>query len=139
LRTVAAVALGVIGGDENLDKLRAMLDDTNPDVRYNAAVRLAQRGDAAAAPTLVEMLDQQETAGVDIEKNKEMRPFKRALITINALRATGQLSEKNDVADLGPLKNAVEKLLAGDASGEMRIEATSTLRQINARPTATAK
>ncbi len=37
-------------------------------MRYNAAVRLAQRGDVAAVPVLAEMLDQKETAGVDVEK-----------------------------------------------------------------------
>src|SRR5262249_45593021 len=55
-RSVAAVALGTIGAPAMLDKLRFMLEDTHPDVRYNAAARLAQQGDAAAVDTLVEML-----------------------------------------------------------------------------------
>ena len=133
IRTVTAVAMGVIGGAKNLERLRAMLEDTNPDVRYNAATRLAHHGDLAAVQTLNEMLDQDETVGVEIEKNEEMRPFKRALITLNALRAVGQLAEKSSAADLGTLKAAVEKLLSGDATGEIRIEATSALRLLNAR------
>ena len=83
-----------------------MLDDTNPDVRYNAAVRLAQQGDAAAVPVLAEMLDQGEDAGVVIEKREEMRPYKRALITVNALRATAQLVEKSPTVDARPLREA---------------------------------
>ena len=79
------------------------------------------------------MLDPAEMAGVTIEKQEEMRPFKRALITLNALRAVGQLAEKNSTADLGPLKVAVEKLMASDASGEIRVEATGTLRRLDAR------
>ena len=55
------------------------------------------------------------------------------MITLNALRAVGQLAEKNPTADLGPLKAAVEKLLASDASGEIRVEATSALRRLDAR------
>ena len=80
--------MGVIGGDAVLDKLRFMLEDTHPDVRYNAAARLAHHGDAAAVPVLVEMLDPDEQAGVEVEKQEDMRAFKRSLITINALRAT---------------------------------------------------
>jgi len=132
-RSVAAVDLGVIGTARMLDKLHFMIDDGDPNVRYNAATRLAQRGDAAALPVLLEMLDPQETAGVDIEKNPELRPFKRALITINALRAGGQLGEKNRVADLGELKTAVDALLAGDASGEIRVVATLVQRQLEDR------
>jgi HEAT repeat protein len=132
-RNVAAVALGVIGTPRMTEKLHFMLADGNVDVRYNAAVRLAQRGDAEAIGVLVEMLDPAETAGVEAEKNPEMRPFKRALITINALRAAGQLADKNAEADLGTLRAAVEKLLEGDAAGEIRIEATSLLRKLNER------
>jgi HEAT repeat protein len=132
-RTVAAVVLGVLGGEKNIKRLHALLDDTNPDVRYNAATRLAHHGDAAAVGVLSEMLDPAEMAGVTVEKQEEMRPFKRALITLNALRAVGQLAEKNSTADLSPLKVAVEKLLASDASGEIRVEATSALRRLDAR------
>ena len=134
MRTVAAVVLGVLGGEKNIERLHALLDDTNPDVRYNAATRLAHHGDAAAVGVLAEMLDPTETAGVTLEKEEEMRPFKRALITLNALRAVGQLAEKNSTADLGSLKAAVEKLMAGDASGEIRIEATTRSARLDARP-----
>ena len=132
-RSVAAVALGVIGTPAMKDKLHFLLEDANPDVRYNAAARLAQQGDVAAVPVLVEMLDQQETAGVDVEENVEMRPFKRALITVNALRASSQLAEKNAQADLASLRDAVEKLLASDPTPEIRIEATATLQHFESR------
>ncbi len=135
-RATATVALGVIGGPEFLEKLRVMAEDTHPDVRYNAATRLALHGDIAAVPVLAEMLDADENAGVDVEPEIKMRPLKRAVITINALRATGQLAAKNHDADLGTLQAAVEKLLAGDAVGELRVEATNAQRQLNARTAA---
>jgi HEAT repeat protein len=138
-RNVAAVALGIIGTPAMIEKLNLMLEDANPDVRYNAAVRLAQRGDAAALAVLLEMLDPEETAGVESEKIAEMQPFKRALITVNALKAAKQLAETNSDADLSPLEPAVEKLLAGDASGEIRIEATSLARVLKNRAAASAK
>jgi HEAT repeat protein len=127
------VALGVIGGEKFLERLRVMAEDTNPDVRYNAATRLAHHGDSASVPMLVEMLDQNENAGVDVEPEEKMRPRKRVLITINALRAAGQLAEKNPEADLSALKAAVEKLLAGDLPSDVRVEATGALRELNAR------
>jgi HEAT repeat protein len=132
-RSAAAVAMGVVGSPELLEKLRYMLDDSNPDVRYNAATRLAHHGDVAAVPMLAEMLDPSETAGVNQEKEEALRPLKRNLIAVNALRAAAQLAEQNRDADLTPLKQAVEKLLAGDVGGEVRIEATNTLRILKAR------
>jgi HEAT repeat protein len=132
-RAVSAVALGVIGGPKNLARLREMLDDLDADVRYNAAVRMAQHGDEAAVPVLVEMLDQYETAGVESEKSAEMRPFKRALITINALRAAAQMAEKNPRANIEPLVAAVDKLDSADLEGELRLEVTNTSRQLHER------
>jgi HEAT repeat protein len=132
-RNVAAVAMGVIATPEFRERLEAMLEDSNPDVRYNAAVRLAHLGDASAAPVLAEMLDPDEQAGIESEKQAEMRPFKRALITVNALRATGQLAEKNSQADLAALQSAVERLLATNVQGEMRVEGQAALRQLEAR------
>jgi HEAT repeat protein len=132
-RDVAAVAMGVIATPEFRERLGAMLEDSNPDVRYNAAVRLAHLGDVSAVPVLAEMLDPDELAGIESEKQQEMRPFKRALITVNALRATGQLAEKSPQADLTALQSAVERLLASKIEGEMRVEAQAALRQLDAR------
>jgi hypothetical protein len=132
-RATATVALGVIGGDKFIERLHVMAEDTNPDVRYNAATRLAHHGDVAAVPVLAEMLDQGENAGVDAEPEEKMRPRKRVIITINSLRATGQLAEKNPAADLSSLKAAIEKLLAGDVPSDVRVDATAVLRQLNAQ------
>ncbi len=137
-RGAAAVAMGVIGGDVFRERLRGMLDDSNPDVTYNAATRLAHYGELAAVPVLAEMLDQDETAGVKLEKEVALQPAKRALITMNALRATLQLAKANPKADLSPLKLAVEKLLAGGAQGQVDMEATVVLRELDGRPAAAA-
>ena len=138
-RAAAAVAMGVIGGQPFIDKLHVMVEDSNPDVRYNVATRLAHHGDVAAVNVLAEMLDPDEQAGVELESEKDMRPFKRVVITINALRACCQLSEKNPDADLSTLTLAIEKLLKGKVDGEIRIEATSVLRQLQARAPSTGK
>jgi hypothetical protein len=133
IRAVAAVAMGVIGGETYIDKLHFMLEDSHPDVRYNAAVRLASRGDLAAVDVLSEMLDQNERAGVEAEQEVKMRDFKRSLITINALRATAQLAETNPTADLGALESAVDKVRESDAPADIRVEATGALRKLRSR------
>jgi HEAT repeat protein len=132
-RSAAAVAIGVIGGPTFVEVLDRLLEDTNPDVRYNAATRLAHLGDVASVSVLAEMLDLDQVAGVELEKEKELQPFKRVLITINGLRATSQLAEKNPEADLSSLADGVQKLLAGDINAEVRIDATSVLRQLKSR------
>jgi len=137
-RAAAAVALGVVGAPTYVEKLHVMIEDAHPDVRYNAALRLAHLGDAASVPVLVEMLDANEQAGVETEKQEDMRDFKRAVITVNALRAAGQLAAKHPSDDLSPLEQAVEKLIAGKPSGEISIEATSVLRQLQSAGAATA-
>lgn len=138
-RAAAAVAMGVVGAPAFTERLHALLEDAHPDVRYNAAARLAHLGDAAAVPVLVEMLDPEELSGIEVEKQQEMRPFKRAVITINALRAGEQLAEKNTSADLGALAAAVKTLLASDPRGETRVEATNLLRLLEERTAATAR
>jgi HEAT repeat protein len=138
-RAAAVVAMGVIGGPTFLEKLHVMLEDTHPDVRYNAATRLAHHGDAAATDVLIEMLDQDERAGVEAEKEKDMRDFKRSLITINALRAVEQLAETNPTADLRPLESAVDKLRDSKAPPDIRLEATAALRQLRGRPSQSAR
>jgi len=137
-RIRATASLGVIGTPRMLEKLHFMIEDANPDVRYNAATRLAQRGDEKALPVLLEMLDPDEKAGVEAEEDPKMQPFKRALITINALRAAGQLAQENKDADLGQLRAALEKLLKSGVTGEMRIEATALAGQLERRAAARA-
>ena len=132
-RAAAAVAMGVVGGEPFIEKLHFMLMDTHPDVRYNAAVRLAQHGDVAAVEVLTEMLDQEEQAGVDTEKEENMRPFKRSLITINALRAVEQLAASNSSADLSGLEIAVDKVRESNAPPDIRVAATAALRQMRSR------
>lgn len=60
LRTYAAFALGFFGGPESASALKAMLDDPERDVRYNAAAALARRGDMAAVGNLREMLSDKD-------------------------------------------------------------------------------
>ena len=130
LRSSAAFTLGVLGGAEAEKQLTAMLRDVYPDVRYNAATGLARHGNTACLGVLLEMLDANETAGIDVEKQEAARPFKRALILINALRAVEQLAAANRSADLAPVKPAVVRLSHADVSPQVRISAREVLRSL---------
>ncbi len=130
IRKTAAVALGMIGGEQSLARLGAMLADSDADVRYNAAMRLAARGDARAVPVLADMLDPEETAGIDLEQAEEMRPYKRALIVTNAIRASEQLLKANPAAGFGPIRQQLERLLAANPDRDQKVAAAELLEQL---------
>jgi HEAT repeat protein len=64
LRKAAVHALGAFPVEEARAALVTALSDPVTDVRWNAAIALARRRDAAAAPVLLGMMDRAELAGV---------------------------------------------------------------------------
>ena len=133
LRSAAAFTLGVFGGPEAETELAALLSDAYPDVRYNAATGLARHGNVKAVDVLLEMLDPNETAGVDVEKQEPARDFKRAVILVNALRAAGQLAAANPSVDLSRLERAIERLARAEVDGAVRVEAADVLDRLRTR------
>jgi hypothetical protein len=109
IRLRAAFDLGLVGGPQAEARLAEMLDDLYPDVAYNAATALARHGDVRALPTLVQMLDPEQTASLESEE-PDAREEKKWLIVINGLRAIEQLSAANPRADLRRLNPALERL-----------------------------
>lgn len=137
VRSTTAYVLGIIQAKGQLSEplaaeLRRMLEDTSPDVRYNAATALARSGQAEAIPVLAEMLDPAQVAGVEVEK-KELQDAKRELLIANALEATSKLATARPDADLRPLRTAVEKLLESPLNRRLHIKATAVLEQLEQR------
>jgi HEAT repeat protein len=110
VRAVAAYALGVIGGDEALARLKVMLANAYPSARYNAATGLARHGDAACVPVLVEMLDPDNQHSASDESNDRDQDRKRATVLMNGVRASLIFAEANPAADLTRLKAALQTL-----------------------------
>ena len=133
VREVTAVALSWIGTDPLLGKLVSMLDDADPNVRYNAANGLARHGDAQCIEVLEEMLDAEETVGVNSEKLEWARGFKRASIMINALRAARLLADKMPQADFESLMSAVERLEDSNVDRPIQVQAADTLTYLRKR------
>ena len=113
IRSTAAYALGVIGGDEAQETLTLMLGDAYPEARYNAATGLARNGDVRAVPRLREMLTIDNPAAVEFEEEEatELRRWKQNLIIVTGLTAVKELYTQNTEATIDPsTTEAVEKL-----------------------------
>lgn len=133
LRSAAAFALGVLGGDANLNRLESLCDDAAPNVRYNAATGLARHGDIRCQDVLLDMLsiELQETPNESPESYAEV--WKQHTIVSNGLRSVEQLAHVNPSADLAALRQAVERLLRSAVSGQILSEARTTLDRLDQR------
>ncbi len=83
-------------------------------------------------PTLSDILDPEETAGVDLEQNEELRPYKRALIVTNALRAADQLLAAKPDADYSEIRRQLKRLLSADPDNQVKVQATHLLERLSA-------
>jgi HEAT repeat protein len=110
IRAIAAYALGVIGGDEALARLKLMLRDAYANARYNAATGLARHGDPACLPVLKEMLDPENNQSARDESNERDKDRKRATVLINGVRAALTYAEASPRTDLSELKAALKSL-----------------------------
>jgi hypothetical protein len=110
IRSVAAFALGVVGGEEATERLKQMLRDPYANARYNAATGLARRGDPACVRGLKEMLDPENNQSARDESNERDKDRKRATVLINGVRAALDYAEANPQADLSELKAALTAL-----------------------------
>ena len=110
LRSNAAYALGMLGGEEALDRLALVLNDSYANARYNAATGLARNGDVRAIAGLLEMLDPQNAAAVAEEESESEKGWKRSLVHTNGMTGVEMLREANPDADLSELKAALETL-----------------------------
>jgi HEAT repeat protein len=122
LRSSAAYALGVIGGDEALDRLERMLSDAHANTRYNAATGLARYGDARAVPVLVEMLDPENEDALRTT-DKENRIQKQMEVISAGIAASARMTEAPKDKDLDPLKQALQQLADSQMPAKIRLQA----------------
>lgn len=115
LRKAAVHALGTLPGEAARARLVESLQDPAEDVRWNAALALARRGEAAAAPVLRRMLDRAHLDAV-----AGLTPQQRDEAMLAAVAASSQLSDPELLA-------ALERLLRGDASLKVREAAGAAL------------
>jgi len=110
LRAVAAYCLGVLGGEQAIERMKQMLNDPYPNTRYNAATGLARYGEPQCARVLREMLDAKNDLALRDEANPNDQARKRTTVLLNGIRATVQFAKANPAADVTPLKTALHEL-----------------------------
>jgi len=122
IRKMAVYALGALPGETQLPTLRQALQDTAPDVRWNAAVALARKGSHDGVPVLQQMLDRayvEQTVKRDVRQDEDRDPI--ADVMISGLRAAATLRDDT-------LKPSVTALSQQDRSMKVRQAALEALK-----------
>ncbi|MBL8826862.1 MAG: HEAT repeat domain-containing protein [Planctomycetaceae bacterium] len=130
LRSTAAFAYSALDTEAARAGLGRLLQDSTPDVRYNAALMLARRGDARAVDVLTEMLAADAPVSAETDEDKQDIPQKRMAVQINALRTIEMLAKPDGKLPLDTLQKAVESLATGDAPAPVKAQAIETLAKL---------
>ncbi len=131
LRSTAAFALGVVGGPEAADRLAKMTMDSEPDVRYNAAIGLARSGDVRSVGVLKQMLDPENKQAVRGEASDAARERKRLDVMGNAIRAIVKLKEQNSAWDSNDIRGELEALANKNELNSITLEAKAALAKLS--------
>ncbi len=122
IRKMVVYALGALPGNAQDATLRTALQDTVPDVRWNAAVALARHGSHEGVAVLKQMLDRQyveQTVKRDVRQDLDQDPV--ADVMISGLRAAATLKDET-------LRSAVTNLSQQDKSLKVRQAAIEALK-----------
>jgi len=122
IRKMVVYALGALPGGEQIATLRTALEDSAPDVRWNAAVALARHGSHEGVPVLRQMLDRSYVEQVvkrDVRQDDDQDPI--AEVMISGLRAAAALKDE-------ALKAPVTTLSQQDRSMRVRQAAIEALK-----------
>jgi HEAT repeat protein len=117
LRKAAVYALGSLPSEESRAALATALRDEVEDVRWNAALALARRGDAAGAPVLLSMMDRAHMSSV-----AAMAEPQREEAILQAVKAAAVLPHPE-------LRAALQRLSASDPSLQVREAAAAALQR----------
>ncbi|MFM1905120.1 MAG: hypothetical protein RLZZ440_3020 [Planctomycetota bacterium] len=129
LRSSAAYALGVVGGNGAKERLETLCGDPADDVRYNAALGLARLGDPAAYETLAEMLALPDVAAPPGDPEAQAERYKRAMVVVNALKGVGLLVDQAGEPPPAGILQAVEAL-RDDGISDVRQGSAALVRRI---------
>jgi HEAT repeat protein len=122
IRKMIVYALGALPGEAQIDTLRTALQDSAPDVRWNAAVALSRHNRNEGVSVLRQMLDRgyvEQTVKRDVRQDDDQDPI--AEVMISGLRAAATLKD----ASLRPL---VTTLSQEDRSMRVRQAALEALK-----------
>jgi HEAT repeat protein len=122
VRKMVVYALGALPGDAQLATLRVALDDSEPDVQWNAAMALARKGHHEGVTVIQRMLNRQyveQTVKRDVRQDEDRDPI--ADVMISGLRAAATLKDE-------AFKGPVTALSQQDRSMKVRQAALEALK-----------
>jgi HEAT repeat protein len=123
IRKMVVYALGALPGDAQSVTLRTALEDSAPDVRWNAAVALARHGRSEGIPVIRQMLDRpyvEQIVKRDVDQAGDQDPI--ADVMISGLRAAAVLKDQS-------LRASIESLSQQDKSLKVRQAALEALNR----------
>jgi HEAT repeat protein len=124
IRKMVVYALGALPGDRQITTLQTALEDSEPDVRWNAAVALARHDRREGVPVLKQMLDRayvEQAVNRGVAQNEDLDPV--ADVMISGLRAAAVLRDDR-------LRASVEGLSLQDRSMKVRQAALEALKEM---------
>ena len=122
IRKMAVYALGALPGNAQLDTLRTALDDSEADVRWNAAVALSRKGRHEGVAVIRQMMDRryvEQQVKRDVRQDEDRDPI--ADVMISGLRAAATLKDE-------ALRPSVTTLSQHDRSMKVRQAALEALK-----------
>jgi HEAT repeat protein len=112
-------ALGALPGEAQLVTLRTALQDSTADVRWNAAVALARKGNHDGVPVLRQMLDRsyvEQAVKREVRQDEDRDPI--ADVMISGLRAAATLKDDQLRASVSTLSQTDRSLRVRQAALE---------------------
>jgi FOG: HEAT repeat len=86
VRNIAVYVSGVLGDQRAVEVVRPLLNDPKEDIRFNAALALAQLGDSDGAELLMKVLDR-----AYVDSLADFIPDQRTALIVNAVRTLAKL------------------------------------------------
>ena len=110
-RLAATISLGLIGNDESIPLLQKLLDDEEPNIRWDSAIALAKMGDKSGAFIIANLLDRNYlNAFPEVDETE-----KNQAIMI-AIKVSSQLKDDRFVTNLVALARSDVNLKIRDAA-----------------------
>jgi len=110
-RLAATISLGLIGNDESIPLLQKLLDDEEPNIRWDSAIALAKMGDKSGAFIIADLLDRNYLNAFpevdEVEKNQAI---------MIAIKVSSQLKDDRFVTNLVALAEFDVNLKIRDAA-----------------------
>lgn len=119
IRKMVVYALGALPGDAQMTTLRTAVQDSVPDVRWNAAVALARHGNGEGVGVIRQMLDRQyveQAVTREVRQGGDQDPI--ADVMISGLRAAAVLKDEGLRAPIASLSQQDQSMKVRQAALE---------------------